>query len=329
MPVKIGVMSFAHMHAYGYALALKEIPEAQIIGIADDNVERGQSMASALGVDLLPSYQALIDAKPDAVIITPENIRHREFTDMAAHAGIHVLCEKPLATTTADARAMIDVCRASGVKLMTAFPCRYSPAVIRARDAVKNGAIGDVLAIKGTNHGRMPGGWFTELEKSGGGAVIDHTVHVADLMRWITGSDPVEVYAEISNRMFHQEYDDCGLLTITFENGVFSTLDTSWSRPKSFPTWGDVTMDILGTEGVINVNMTAQNITLYSDKDMHIHWINWGSNVDLGLVRDFVTAVEKDLPVSITGEDGMKAMEVALGAYQSSKTGLPVKLPLG
>ncbi|MHB0999095.1 MAG: Gfo/Idh/MocA family protein [Armatimonadota bacterium] len=328
MAVKIGVMSFAHMHAYGYALALKDIPNGELAGIADDNAERGQNMAQHLGTNLFTSYEAMLDSDVDAVIVTPENIKHREFTEMAARAGKHVLCEKPLATSVEDARAMIDVCEENGVKLMTAFPCRYSPAVIRARDAIKSGAIGDILAIKGTNHGMMPGGWFIDLPMSGGGAVIDHTVHVTDLMRWITGSDPVEVYAEISNKMYHQNYDDIGILTITFDNGVFSTLDSSWSRPRSFPTWGDVTMDIIGTDGVVSVDMTAQNIVLYSDAAMRVQWINWGSNVDLGLVTDFVNSIEQNLPVPITGEDGMKAMEVALAAYRSRDTGAPVKLPL-
>lgn len=328
MTVKIGVMSFAHMHAYGYALSLKNIPGAELVGIADDNAERAQNMANILGVNLYPDYESLLFSDIDAVIVTPENIKHRTFTEMAANAGKHILCEKPLATTVEDAHAMIDVCASNNVKLMTAFPCRYSPAVIQARNAVQNGAIGNVLAIKGTNHGMMPGGWFIDLPMSGGGAVIDHTVHVTDLMRWITGSDPVEVYAEISNRMYHQNYDDVGILTITFDNGVFSTLDSSWSRPRSFPTWGDVTMDIIGTDGVVSVDMTAQNIVLYSDASMRVQWINWGSNVDLGLVQDFVNAIEYDLDVPITGEDGMKAMEVALGAYKSRDTGAPVKLPL-
>jgi predicted dehydrogenase len=322
------MLSFAHMHSGSYVHCVKEVAEAELVGIADDDPERGQRIAAKVGTKFFPSYQALLDTDIDAVIIGSENIKHRELTEMSARAGKHVLCEKPIATTVADAQAMIDVCRRHNVKLMTAFPCRYSPSMIRVKESVDGGCIGDILAIKGTNRGRMPGGWFIELDKSGGGAVIDHTVHVADLMRWLLRSEPVEVYAEISNLMHHQTYDDIGELTITFDNGVFSSLDTSWSRPKSFPTWGDVTMEITGTNGVISMDMFAQNIIHYSDETMRVTWNHWGSNIDYGMVKDFVTSVANDLPVSITGEDGLKALEVALGAYRSRETGMPVKLPL-
>ena len=328
MAVKIGMMSFAHMHAASYAACVNEIPEAVLVGIADDDLTRGKQMAEQFNTKFFPTYQALLEQDIDAVIICPENIKHRELTLMAAEAGKHVLCEKPIATTVADARVMIDACNKHNVKLMTAFPCRYSPAILRMKQAIDDGTVGEILAMKGTNRGMMPGGWFIEMEKSGGGAVIDHAVHVTDLMRWLTGSEAVEVYAEISNLMHHENYDDVGELTITFDNGVFSSLDTSWSRPKSFPFWGDVMLEVTGTNGVVSLDMFAQNIIHYSDETMRVNWVNWGDNIDYGLIKDFVNIVANDLPVSITGEDGLKALEVALGAYKSRETGLPVKLPL-
>lgn len=328
MSVKIGMMSFAHMHSSSYAACINQIPEAEMVGIADHDPERGRKMAETFGTRYFPNYRALLEADIDAVVIGSENIRHRELATMAAAAGKHILCEKPIATTVADAQAMIDAAKKANVQLMTAFPCRFSPAMVRVKEEVDGGCVGDILAIKGTNRGRMPGGWFIELDKSGGGAVIDHTVHVADLMRWVLRSDPVEVYAEISNLMHHEKYDDIGELTITFDNGVFTTLDTSWSRPKSFPTWGDVTMEIVGTNGVISMDMFAQNIVHYSDETMGVTWHNWGSNIDYLMVRDFVTSVAANVPVSVTGEDGLKALEVALGAYRSQETGMPVRLPM-
>ena len=329
MPVKIGMMSFAHMHSFSYASAVNEIADAQLVGIADHDADRAREMADTFKTRAFSGYRELLAQEIDAVIIGSENIRHPELATMAARAGKHVLCEKPIATTVADAQAMIDVCKANSVQLMTAFPCRFSPAMVRVRQLVDEGAIGEVLAIKGTNRGRMPGGWFVEKDKSGGGAVIDHTVHVADLMRWTLRSEPAEVYAEISNSMHHQEYDDVGSLTITFDNGVFTTLDTSWSRPKSFPTWGDVTMEITGTNGVVSMDMFAQDFALYSDKTMSTSWVGWGSNIDLLMVQDFVSRVAAGEPVSVTGEDGLHAVEVALGAYRSYEAGAPVRLPLG
>ena len=84
---------------------------------------------------------------------------------------------------------MIDACKANGVLLQTAFPVRYNTTVVRAKQMIDEGKLGRILAMKGTNRGRNPGGWFVDPELSGGGAVIDHTVHVADIMRWITGAE--------------------------------------------------------------------------------------------------------------------------------------------
>ena len=325
-PVRVGMMSFAHMHATSYAACVNQIPEAVLVGIADDNKERGQDMAKRFNTRFFETYEDLLRQDIQAVIVCSENTRHRELTVMAAQAGKHVMCEKPLAATIKDGRAMIAECRKHGVKLQTAFPCRYSPAMVQARQAVMAGRIGKILAVKGTNRGQCPGGWFTDTSLSGGGAVMDHTVHVVDLMRWTTGAEVTEVHAEISNLMLHENFDDTGILSFQFDNGVFATLDASWSRPPSFPFWGDVTMAIIGTDGAIWLDLFAQKMDLYSDRTMRSSWDYWGDHIDLGLVMAFVNSVAHDLPVEVTGEDGLAAAGVALAAYESAQKARPVRL---
>lgn len=324
MGVKIGIMSMAHMHAYSYADAVRSMPNAELAGIADHDADRAIETATTFETTAFARYADLLRTDIDAVIIGSENVRHRELCEMAADAGKHVLCEKPLATSVEDGQAMIAACRKRQVQLMTAFPCRFSPAMGRLRTAVIDGAAGSILAIRGTNRGRCPFGWFVQTELSGGGAVIDHTVHVTDLMRWLTGSEVVEVYAEISNRMFGQDFDDIGFLNLRFANGVFASLDTSWSRPKSFPTWGDVTMAVVCDSGTLTLDMFAQNLVLYSDKSGATSWSHWGDNIDRLMLEAFVSAIAEGQPVPITGEDGLRAAEVALAAYRSAETGEPV-----
>lgn len=324
-PVKIGMMSFAHMHAGSYAVCVNELPNVELAGIADDNKERGLKMAELYNTKFFESYEELLRQEIHGVIICSENSRHKGLTIMAAEAGKHVLCEKPLAPNIEDGRQMIAECKKHGVKLQTAFPCRFSPVMIQARQDVLSGQIGKILAIKGTNRGRCPGGWFTELPLSGGGAVIDHTVHVADLIRWTTGAEINEVYAEIDNKMLHKGFDDMGMLTFTLDNGVFATLDPSWSRPPSFPFWGDVTMAIVGTDGTIWVDLFKQTMTLHSDDTMRTSWEFWGDNIDLWLVKSFTDSIATDKPVEITGEDGLAAAAAAIAAYESAKRGMPVK----
>lgn len=329
-PVRIGILSFAHMHAASYAHSIASRADTELVGIADIDGERAQRMAAQFGTRTFESYEALL-AEPglDAVVVASENVNHRELTELAAHAGKHVLCEKPIATTVEDAEAMIAVCKAAGVQLMTAFPCRYSPVMQRLKAALDTGDAGEIVAFRGTNRGRNPGGWFIDKSLSGGGATIDHTVHVTDLMRWILKDEVKEVYAEISNGIGHKEYDDVGFLTLTFEKGVFATLDASWSRPKAFPTWGDVTLEVITERGTLSMDMFSQNIVVYSDKPdgtQSVSWHNWGGDMDNGLIGAFAHAIAHGEPVPITGEDGLRAMEVALAAYRSAESATPVSL---
>jgi len=147
-------------------------------------------------------------------------------------------------------------------------------------------------------------------------------------MRWLTGAEIVEVYAEIDNLINGKDYDDIATLTFEFSNGAFGSLDPSWSRPKSFPFWGDVTLEVVGTGGVVGIDTFAQVLRLYSDKDARHSDQYWGADMDLALVMSFVNAVANDTPVEVTGEDGLAALEVTLAAYESAKRKEPVKLPL-
>ena len=321
--IRVGMMSFAHMHAGGYAACLGKLPQVELVGVADENETRGRAAAEANNTDYYDSYDNLLKQNLDGVVICSENSRHLEMTGMAAAAGADILCEKPISTNAADARKMIDICRSAKVRLQTAFPCRFSPAVAQVREVVRGGRLGEVVAVKATNHGRMPGGWFVEPQFSGGGAIIDHTVHVADLLRWYTGAEAVEVYAESGTMFNDMKAEDAGLLTISYDNGMFATLDTSWSRPKSFPTWGDVYMEFVGTGGVVSVDAFVQHLDLYSDENMTYGWSGWGSNIDMGLIRDWVDCLSSDREPSITGEDGLRALEVALAAYRSVGSGKP------
>ncbi|MFS0821489.1 Gfo/Idh/MocA family protein [Bacillus sp. 1P02SD] len=322
--MKVGIISFAHPHANGYAHALKDIEGVEIVGIADNDQTRGKNGAERYQTKYFRDYEELLQQDLDAVIITSENSNHREHVVAAAKAGKHILCEKPIATTVEDAKEMIEVCKQHDVILQTAFPVRFNTAITRAKQIVENGELGQIFAIKGTNRGTNPGGWFIDKEQSGGGAVIDHTVHVVDIMRWVMGTEVREVYAEIDNTITSGPIDDCGILSIEFENDVFTTLDCSWSRNEKYPTWGDVTLEIVGSEGTLKVDAFAQKTDLYSQDE--VSWNYWGDNMDFELVKDFLNSVSIGKAPSITGFDGLKALEVALAAYESSEKKQPVKL---
>lgn len=331
--MKLGILSFAHLHAEAYAHHLSAMPGIDFLGIADEDLVRGETFAQRYATRCFPSYEALLAERPDGVIVCSENVRHRSLVELAARAGVNVLCEKPLATTLADGQAMLETCQQAGVVLMTAFPMRFSAPVAEVKALLASGRLGRILACTATNQGQNPKryrAWFVDKALAGGGSVFDHTVHLADILRWYLGSEVVEVYAQ-TNRIIHRdevEVETGGLLLLTFADGTFASIDCSWSRPQNYPTWGGLTFDLICERGVANVDAFSQNMVYYSNGDQPASWIPWGSDADQAMLGEFIAAIAEKRAARVTGYDGYKAMEVALAAYGSAELGKPVVLPL-
>lgn len=304
------------MHAWGYAAALREEPRAELGRVWDENPERAQTFSLAHGLGVAATVDEALD-DCDAVVVTSENRAHAELCERAARAGKHILCEKPLVTSEEEGTRLIGAVEEAGVKLMTAFPCRYSPAFQRLVERVRAGDIGPVRAVCATNRGRCPFDWFVETDRSGGGAMIDHVVHVADLLRVLLGEDVASVQAMVGHNVHGQEWEDTAMLTLEFPSGVFATLDSSWSRSKSFKTWGDVTMHVVGDQGVIELDLFGQAFDVYDDTAMAHRVHGYGSDLDAALVADFVRCVAEDAPPPISAHDGLQAARVALAGYAS------------
>jgi len=324
---KIGIMSFAHMHAYSYAACVNALEEAELAAVWDDVQKRGRAAAGQFGTKFIKDLDAFLATDIEGVIITSENVKHRAMVEQSAKAGKWILCEKPLAPNVTDAKAIVNACKKAKVGLGTAFPCRYSPPLKAVKNQIASGRFGHLHAAACTNNGQFPGGWFAKEELAGGGATMDHTVHVADLLRWITGREFTKVYCE-NGTLLHKNIntDDIGSLHLEMEGGMVVSHIASWSRSDSFPTWGDVTLEIIGQKGVISVDAFDQKINVYNDDVMRAEWVNWGDNPDLALVKDFVAAVDERRAPPITGIDGLRAVEVTVAAYKSAKTGRMVKV---
>jgi predicted dehydrogenase len=319
------------VHATGLARAIASLrPRALLAGIYDEEPERTGSLLQELRAHSDPDVQlhrlpGLLE-RSDAVVIASTNADHRRYTEAAAAAGLHVLCEKPLATTLADARSMIETCADAGVQLGTAFPVRSSGAVLSLKDAIDSGRMGRILAARCTNPGRYPGGWFGDPAKAGGGAVMDHTVHVADLLRWLLHDEVERVEAEVGSYSADLAVDDTGILLLDLAGGAFASIDCSWSRPKTFPTWGGLTLHVVGEQATIDVDVFRQAITHYDDSTSDTRLVTWGDDLNWLMVGGFVDAILAGRPVPISGEDGLRALEVAIAAYRSSEERRPVAI---
>lgn len=329
-PLRVAVLSFAHTHALSYVRALRAMPDIEMIAAdpdgatAPDAAPRGAALAAELGVDYVDSYDEAFAWGPDAVVVAAENARHRDLVERAAAAGVHVLCEKPLATTVPDARAMADACAKAGVILMVAYPVRFAPEVREAAAALRSGRLGRVLGVTGINNGMLPGdrAWFTDPALAGGGALVDHVVHCADLLDALLGERAATVRA-VSNSILHRSHDldveTGGLVTVRYPSGVIATIDCSWSWPTSSPTWGGLTLQVIAENGTVTVSPFAKGVGGHDARGET--WSPVGADLDGLLLAEFVSAVRQGRQPQPDAGVGIRTVEIVAAAQQSAARG--------
>ncbi|MCX7782795.1 MAG: Gfo/Idh/MocA family oxidoreductase [Meiothermus sp.] len=322
--MRIGILSFAHLHAEGYQAHLKGIPGVELVGFSHEDPTEGRHFAEKYGLRWFSRPQDLLAEGLDGVLVCSENTRHRELVEMAAQARCQILCEKPIATNPADARAMQAVCEAYGVHFMTAFPMRFDGSVQAVRSLLLEGRLGRIYGVNGINHSEIPNAhrrWFAEEALAGGGAALDHIVHLADLLRWDFAAEIREVYAELDNLFYPNavKVDTAGLLLLSLSNGVQASIDCSWSRPTWYPRWGHLKMEVVGERGAVVLDAFAQHLTLYSrGADRNPSWVGFGPDPNRAMLEEFIASIREQRPPSVTWQDGCQAMRVALAAYESS-----------
>ncbi len=318
------MVGVAHVHAQPYVELLRELPEAELVGWWDDGEE------AVTGAPRVAALEALL-AQVDAVIVCSETSRHRALVEASARAGVHVLCEKPVAPTLPDAEAMRAACAEAGVTFMTAFPMRFDAAVMDARRRLQRAELGAVLGVNGVNHSENPGAhraWFTDPVRAGGGAVMDHVVHLADVLRWSFACEVAEVYADV--RWTPGPFgpiDTAGVLLLTLENGVQASIDCSWSRPATYPRWGHLRFEVIGEDGLLMVDAFAQHLTVHAPGAARaVAWQGFSADPNRAMLRAFLSAAREGAPPPVTWLDGAEALRVALAAYDSARAGQPVRL---
>lgn len=335
--LRVAVLSFAHLHAASYVRALSGRDDVELVATDPDFDDRpagesgGPRLAAELGVQYLDSYEKVWQWQPDAVVVCAENSRHRRLVEAAARHGAHVLCEKPMATSVADAEAMVNACDAAHVALMVAHPVRFTTAFRALKSAYDAGTVGQVRAVLGTNNGKLPTdsrAWFLDPDLAGGGAITDHTVHVADLLDSLfDGAPAVGVYA-VSNTILHQEspVETGALVSIELAAGVVATIDCSWSKPNSYPTWGGLTLQLTGSDGIADMDAFNARVDGYSESQGSALWIPYGDNADDAMLAEFLDAVADGRAPQPDGRSGVRTTRIVQAAYESQRTGRAVSL---
>ncbi|MHA1368436.1 MAG: Gfo/Idh/MocA family protein, partial [Promethearchaeota archaeon] len=191
--IRIGLASFAHIHAFSYVSVLKSMPNVEIVGFSDDHDTRAKRVQDQYALTRFGSHDELVSSKNvDLVLVTSETLYHEKIAIQAMENGKDVIVEKPIAIDLESARRMIEAEKKFGQRIFQCYPCRYHPSAKNIKKLIDAGEVGDILGITATNHGCIPDhedsetAWFSSKKMAGGGAVMDHTTHVADLIFWFT-----------------------------------------------------------------------------------------------------------------------------------------------
>jgi predicted dehydrogenase len=263
--IRIGMISWAHVHAEFRARAIGEIPGARVVAIADSDADRGRAAARRFGVaDFTADWRELVAREDiDLVMVHSENSRHVEQVIGAAEAGKHVFCEKPVATNLADAVAMSTAISRAGVDGTAAFVSRFSKEADRTKAIVDSGALGEVLLTRSliglagiAEIGCPPDmvAWMNDPVLGGGGAWIDEGSHGIDLLRWLVG-EISEISAFTANRAKPDlKGEDIAVATLRYANGALGEISTVWSMAADIGMRN--ALEIYGTKGTLVMRAT-------------------------------------------------------------------------
>ena len=232
-PIGLGMIGCGWI-AERHAEAACAVPGVTVAAVSSRTPERAAAFAAPLGAAWTTSWEEVVGhPRVDAVVLGSPNALHAPQAIAALAAGKHVLVEKPMATTRADADAMVEAARAHGRVLLVGHMWRYRPEVIAFRDAIRAGRFGSVERTRshGCHVNFAPAGWFLDPALSGGGALIDLGIHAIDTTRFVLDEPlPAHVTASIVEADDHPGIDARGIITIDWTSGLASEIDFGWWR---------------------------------------------------------------------------------------------------
>ncbi|GAB1820144.1 Gfo/Idh/MocA family protein [Herbidospora sp. RD11066] len=349
--IRVGMVSWAHVHAEFRAKALSEIPGVEVVAISDDNVERGQAAAERWNAEFIPNYKDLVARDDvDIVMVHSENSRHRDQVIAAAEAGKHVFCEKPVATTVEDAKAMAEAVAKAGVDGTAAFVSRFSKEADRAKKIVESGVLGKILLTRSfiglagiAEIGCPPDmvEWMNDPVLGGGGAWIDEGSHGVDLLRWLVG-DITEVTAMTANRdKPGLDGEDIAVALARYADGGLAEIGTVWSLSADIGMRNS--LEIYGTGGSLVMRATDPfpRVEVYrsGDDPLYRGWTTPHIEPDVSEPHDYgswpphvhhykrevasyIHRVQQGLrPFGPTLDDGLACLAVIEAGYTSAASG--------
>jgi predicted dehydrogenase len=317
-----------HAHAPGWAAT-----GAEIAGVADTDCAGREALAAQYGWGCFDNLEQLLPEVDVVDLCVPTHL-HRQMVLKAAEAGKHIFCEKPIALTIADGKAMIAACKAAGVRLFIGMVVRFFPEYIAAKSAIDAGKIGRPQVVRLTRASYRPkkaaDNWFMDEAKSGG-MILDLMIHDFDWARYAVGDEVERVYAKNIRSGSPAVTEDHALAILRFRGGAMAHIEGSWAYPV--PRF-DTRLEVAGDEGLIEWE-NDRTVPIRA----HMHQTDGGQASDVALpgspldetpwmteVKHFWDALINDKPFAVSAKDALKALQIALAARESARTGEPVTL---
>jgi len=322
------------------------VPDAEVVAVWSRQPKRARAFARKHRVAQV--FTRLEDAVGksgcDVVDVCVPNFLHHRAVLAAAKAGKHVIVEKPLALNLAEADEMIAACRKADVKLCYAEELCFAPKYERVRKLVNEGAVGKIFQMRQCEkHSGPHSDWFYDINKSGGGAIMDMGCHGIAWFRWMLGGRPraVSVQAHLQTGLIHKgrtRAEENSLVIVEFESGAVGVAENSWAKHGGM----DDRVEIYGTGGVVYADLFMGNSALtYSEKGYGYAMEKAGSTRGWSFtvfeeafnqgypqeLKHFIECVREDKQPVVTGEDGRAVLEIMMAAYHSAGTGRKVRLP--
>lgn len=306
-------------------------PGAELAAVADVFEESARTVAEAAGAGRWTAdpEDVLSDPSIDAVVIATPGPTHSELMIRAAEAGKQIFCEKPIALELEEIDRALEAVQRNGVKLQIGFQRRFDPSFLRMRQMIEQGGLGKLYMVHSRT--RDPGLPPTEYLLSCGGLFRDTSVHDFDVVRWLSGSEAVEVYAAgavLVDPLVEQAGDiDTALVTLRMANGVIATVDNSRQAVYGY----DVRAEVFGSEGGAEVSEGQRTAVVHRGREGvcrdHVYWyIDRFREAYEEEIRAFVRCLREDVMPAATGRDGRAATVLGLAAQRSLLSGAPVQI---
>lgn len=318
-----------------HVTALKEIPQARAIGAWSRSPERGQQFAAQHQVRVYRSYEELLaDPAVDVVIITLPSGHHADYGIQAAQAGKHVIVEKPIDVTEAKARSLIEACRRADRHLSVVFQNRYSQAARKLRKALDAGTLGPLVLgdayIKWWRSAQYYASsvWRGTKAVDGGGALINQAIHTIDLLQWFMGGAK-RVSGLVRTSTHAIESEDIGIATVEFLSGAVGVIEGTTAVQPGFKE----RLEIHSRKGSVTLEggfVTSWKVEGCNEADyVDPQPVSVGGSASPAIsherhraqLADILAAIQAGKPSMVSGEEGLKALRIVLGIYESSATG--------